>query len=408
MSTTNPQPISLDAMPAVIPGYEFKIVKNRICLVDTLGRPRISLSVPGALIWKHCAQNKTIAAIRDALIDACPDNAKHAQDDVVSTLREFYKRRIISFRCDHSAVSDKTYHINLSELLAHELDKRGWKAARPGELAEFAFFLRQARDIQVAKYQTYDLFLTGSLGSKHLMAERIIHSGNGSIIPETYTSFAAFEQHTSHETDGLWFLKLGFSGRQRDVYCFRGHDELRKQVEKFHRQPYVIQRGIADPYLIDGRKITLRVMALILADKSVYVHQNACVKTQNVAYDATNTSGEVQYLHHGVRRTTINEYPQLAQVMQEINGNIATTIKLFTDDYCVIDDENCYSFLGVDIVLDSNQRPYLIEINHTPGFYLKDVETSWHRTRVSMIDDWLEIVMEGKRDAEAGGFVKVV
>ena len=90
-------------------------------------------------------------------------------------------------------------------------------------------------------------------------------------------------------------------------------------------------------------------------------------------------------------RTPFNEYPHLAPAMPEIGDSVSTIMNLFTDNYSFVEDKNCYALLGLDYVLDSNRRPYLIEINDRPGLLPGDPATSHYSNKLRIAQDWLEM-----------------
>ncbi len=223
MSVFRVPPISKNVIPVIIPGNKLICVDEQYYIENRNSHWELGqswINAHSALVWQLCEQKLSIAEIIDALVEAYPDNVSQISDDVAQIIRQFFKRRIIDIVCDGKAISKSTYHVSLSVLVANVLNESGWRKALPDECAEFGFFVRSASNIRVAKYQTFNLCHTHALNDKSLMAKRIIKSGNGEIIPETYSSYESFSREVKGEKKGLWFVKRCDSGRQKHEYSY--------------------------------------------------------------------------------------------------------------------------------------------------------------------------------------------
>jgi len=79
---------------------------------------------------------------------------------------------------------------------------------------------------------------------------------------------------------------------------------------------------------------------------------------------------------------------------------------LFSVQRIMIQDKHCFEMYGYDILIDSNLKPWLLEINASPSLTASSKED--YRMKFNLLNDLLTIVdMEGNltgKEDQVGGF----
>lgn len=169
----------------------------------------------------------------------------------------------------------------------------------------------------------------------------------------------------------------------------------------------VAQRYIMRPFLIDGLKFDLRLYVLMTGcdPLRIFLHQEGLVRfateeykdprnsldelfvhLTNYAVNKTNPKFQIEpnenFLGHKRRFTWLLSYLDskgynVSALWREISSIIIKTIisgvPLISHTYKSIHSNDvtnsmCFEILGFDIILDSDLKPWLLEVNHTPSF----------------------------------------
>merc|ERR1712032_189767 len=206
----------------------------------------------------------------------------------------------------------------------------------------------------------------------------------------------------------VWIVKpIGLS-RGRGI--FLTDNPIALPAKDNNGRGFLVQRYIADPYLIRGRKFDLRVYLLITGINPLkfYIYKDGFMrfatelygegeKISNLCAHITNQSlhednvvgyfGEKKDLFSGFKWTlkTLSIYFRKqgidwSQVWGRIEDVCRKTVLLAHKDMQVAatsttrSSYNCYKLLGLDILLDSQLQPWVLEVNSDPVLHPDSVD----------------------------------
>mmetsp|Transcript_16005 Transcript_16005/g.36655 ORF Transcript_16005/g.36655 Transcript_16005/m.36655 type:complete len:609 (+) Transcript_16005:94-1920(+) len=256
--------------------------------------------------------------------------------------------------------------------------------------------------------------------------------------------------------DGLWFLKHAGRDNNTHVTCYVGAEDLLSHWESLAQEEgnkHVAQAEVSRPLLhrkpvegqrrdrmdsrseessepaeggetetADGHKVTIRAYVLLLEGGRCFIHRELLLKVHAESYSVNDASLEKHVLchckHQGVvalRGSTWSQYeavwPRIYEMMAATFGafdhEIMKSRKLELDTDNVVPetwqsmffgrdpvDALQYTLLGVDLIVDRELRPWLIEINTSPNLApeLKDVTGS--KIKAEVVEDFCQLVVD--------------
>ena len=187
-----------------------------------------------------------------------------------------------------------------------------------------------------------------------------------------------------------WIVKPGDRGEGHGIFIVRSADELIRPDLPING--YVVQPLLMQPYLVHGKKIDLRAYVLVtsMVPLRAYIYKEGLVRFASSDYDHNATRGgkEQQFL---TNTSVGKKYAQLSnltwtferlyehflqlgvdpdKVFESINEAIARL--LLSSEYHFQTEfrgllggyscQHCFQLLGVDVILDSNLNPIVIEV----------------------------------------------
>lgn len=209
------------------------------------------------------------------------------------------------------------------------------------------------------------------------------------ILPNDYTRF--LEEYAKNKGKCVyWICKPVDLSRGRGIFIFKDIKHLT------YDSTVIVQKYISDPFLISGYKFDLRVYACVTSFRplTIYMHQEGLVRFATEKYDLasldnlfahlTNTSINKFSLFYTMAKEhvgqgckwTMSRFRTFLQ-SQEVNqdhlwqkiSNIVT-LTLLTIAPSVPSCSNCVELFGLDILIDTNFKSWLLEVNYSPALSL--------------------------------------
>jgi len=238
------------------------------------------------------------------------------------------------------------------------------------------------------------------------------------FYPETYCLFDETERERfisrfqNKKDPGLWVLKPATLSKGRGIKIIRSTDEAMQHVlhqapikgvgSRINRIPYLIQRHINNPLLLNERKSELRVYLLIasLNPLKAYVYPQGPVRLCSLPFDENNLDNKLihitnifqQHKHPNFKEDTTLKWSfdtlnqdlykrGLSQskdamhsvVFPAIISLLRHTIQSALPSLTQVDTPaNYFGLYGVDLILDNNLQPWLTEVQIGPGLSFID------------------------------------
>lgn len=151
-------------------------------------------------------------------------------------------------------------------------------------------------------------------------------------------------------------------------------------LEKYYHEDFILQKGVRNPDLIDGRKYDFRAYFLITSFEGIargYLFKTALIRKSQELYDANSLNRKAQ-LTNTTQSYELNKNENTTE-LYSIESNIKCDESLFveyTKDLFNLykeEFEQCenptYNLIGLDYIVDSEKNLFLIEANSKPAIY---------------------------------------
>ncbi|CAI2378871.1 unnamed protein product [Moneuplotes crassus] len=225
------------------------------------------------------------------------------------------------------------------------------------------------------------------------------------IFPEDEEEFEDDRRDPDYDPEmdlKLWIFKPSASSCGKGIKIVGRDDPIGK-----HKKGFVISEYIANPHLIEGRKYDLRVYVLVVSYDPliIYLYDDGLARFATGKYTLDEDQFENKYVHltnYSVQKNA-EEYTQnkskVANNLRASKWSLKTLQKVFEDhgkDYksvkrrmkdliikmiiaveppivegindSGIKPNQCYELYGFDIIIDSNLKPWILEVNISPSF----------------------------------------
>ncbi|ESO85064.1 hypothetical protein LOTGIDRAFT_221527 [Lottia gigantea] len=223
------------------------------------------------------------------------------------------------------------------------------------------------------------------------------------FYPTTYelpSEYHIFVEEFKKNPGIIWIMKPAAKSQGHGIFLFRKLKDI-TNWKKGDYQPladqtkeapelYVVQRYISNPYLIGGRKFDLRVYVLVVSYNPLkaWLYREGFARFSNSKFSLDSI--EDAYIHLtnvAVQKTAPDYDPEKGckwslqrlrnyliakhgiEVVQKTYKDIDNIIirSLQSVQKTIINDKHCFEMYGFDVILDSNLKPWLIEINASPS-----------------------------------------
>ncbi|XP_077319759.1 tubulin polyglutamylase TTLL5 isoform X2 [Lithobates pipiens] len=247
---------------------------------------------------------------------------------------------------------------------------------------------------------------------------------NFSLLPRTYLLPGEYQDFcNAYSKDrGPWIVKPVASSRGRGVYLVNSPSQISLEDN------ILVSRYVSNPLLIDGFKFDVRLYVLITSYDPliIYLYEEGLTRFATVRYDRTAKNIKNQFMHltnysvnkksgdyvscddpevedygnkwsmSAMLRYLKQEGKDTAGLMSQVEDLIIKTIisgELLIAAACksfLANRGNCFELYGFDVLIDSNMKPWLLEVNLSPSLAC-DAPLDL-KVKASMISDMLTLV----------------
>ncbi|RVE53358.1 hypothetical protein evm_001928 [Chilo suppressalis] len=208
-----------------------------------------------------------------------------------------------------------------------------------------------------------------------------------------------WEKHAANNE--RWIIKPPASARGTGIKVVSRWTQIPK------KRPVVVQRYVSKPYLINGSKFDMRLYVLVTSvhPLRIYLYKDGLARFASVKYNDELTSLNDRYMHltnYSINRLSKNYTPNEdfsaceghKWTLQTLFHYLKTEKDVNTDELwdsmkdlvikTIISGEasissltkanvtsryNCYELFGIDVLLDEDLKPWLLEVNISPSLH---------------------------------------
>uniref|UniRef100_A0A6Q2ZHH6 Tubulin--tyrosine ligase-like protein 5 n=1 Tax=Esox lucius TaxID=8010 RepID=A0A6Q2ZHH6_ESOLU len=289
------------------------------------------------------------------------------------------------------------------------------------------YLLRSLQDFQKVNHfpRSYELTRKDRLYKNIQRMQQAHGFKNFHIVPQTYVLPSEYQEFCSFVKDkGPWIIKPVASSRGRGIYLVSNPNQI--PVD----ENILVSRYINNPLLIDDFKFDVRLYVLVTSydPVTIYLYEEGLARFATVKYDRGTKNIKNQFMHltnYSVNKKS-SDYVSCDDPEVEDYGNkwsmsamlrylkqegkdttllmgqvedlvikavlsaelqIATACQMF-----VPHRTNCFELYGFDVLIDSNLKPWLLEVNLSPSLAC-DAPLDL-KIKASMISDMFSLVGE--------------
>ena len=270
--------------------------------------------------------------------------------------------------------------------------------------------------------------------------------GDLDFVPPTFTlpaDYSIFAEEFRRTPNSTWIMKPARGAQGTGIFLINKLAQVKRWAPggKFTGagggpiNTYVVSRYIENPLLVSNRKFDLRLYVLVTSYRPlmVYIHKHGFARfctedyssnvddMDNAMMHLTNVAiqkhGEDYNAKHGGKWSMQNlmmyiESTRGAEVAGRLRASIDSLIvhSLLACQSFIMNDRHCFELYGYDILIDSELKPWLIEVNASPS--LSTTTEVDRQCKHAVISDTLDIVCpwrdkrkkKTKRPGDLGGF----
>ncbi|CAG5121522.1 unnamed protein product, partial [Candidula unifasciata] len=250
------------------------------------------------------------------------------------------------------------------------------------------------------------------------------------FFPSTFelpSEYHIFVDEFRKSPGSIWIMKPIAKSQGKGIFLFKRLKDITDWKRGVEYQPqllspdgtsqaietYVVQRYIENPYLIGGRKFDIRVYVLVTSYNplKVWLYRSGFARFANFRYSlATIDDNYIHLTNVAIQKTAPDYDPEkgckwsIQQLRKYLTGKHGqqkinclfqqmTNIFVLSLQSCqrvIINDKHCFELYGYDILIDSDLRPWLIEINASPSLTASNKED--YDLKFGLLNDVLNVL----------------
>lgn len=216
---------------------------------------------------------------------------------------------------------------------------------------------------------------------KHKLHYWLLHHGlnfapNTVVLDELNLHLTLNKLQQEHNTSA-WILKPALLNNGQGIRLFSDLSQVSQYFRQTNRYSglHVLQQYIEQPLLINNHKFSLRMFVVLVPNGEPYLYPQGYLNVCQQPYEPNNLLNIDSHLtneHLHLDKGSKNNQQLLMSnwsLYEEIYPQIERQCqKVFTPFAAQRKGCDAYGFLGVDFMLDSDKRLWLLEVNHGPCF----------------------------------------
>ncbi|XP_054469512.1 tubulin polyglutamylase TTLL5 isoform X2 [Anoplopoma fimbria] len=265
------------------------------------------------------------------------------------------------------------------------------------------YILRSLQDFQKVNHfpRSYELTRKDRLYKNIQRMQQTHGFKNFHIVPQTFVLPSEYQEFCNcfAKDKGPWIIKPVASSRGRGIYLVSNPNQILMD------ENILVSRYINNPLLIDEFKFDVRLYVLVTSYDPVliYVYEEGLARFATVKYDRTSKNIKNTFMHltnysvnkkssdyvscddpevedygnkwsmSAVLRYLKQEGKDTTLLMRQVEDLIIKSVlsaELQIANACkmyVPHKTNCFELYGFDVLIDSNLKPWLLEVNLSPS-----------------------------------------
>ena len=330
---------------------------------------------------------------------------------------EYFSNQLNYYRCDEKKLGSITEDIfNDFNIFKNNKD---WDVYVPCGYNNVENELKQ---IQISNKNNKNKFIFGingcdSIVSKNKIWESLVscygRKKASNLMPESYVLNSNEDMYNFKESfnkSNIYILKKNIQ-RKEGLKLSSNLNEILGARNSDYR---VVQKYLTNLYLINKRKVNLRIyLLIIIKDNTIYFYMSnlgKCIYT-NKDYNDNNFDFESNitsyHLDMSIYEKNPRNFDDLFDFINEKSNDeekskvLANNIYILLKDICKclannifqsdnIKNSTTFQLFGIDVIFDDNMKPYLLEFNKGPDMIPRDDIDKEMKTNVQM--DMFELV----------------
>ncbi|DBA01932.1 TPA: LOW QUALITY PROTEIN: hypothetical protein N0F65_006665 [Lagenidium giganteum] len=256
------------------------------------------------------------------------------------------------------------------------------------------------------------------------------------------TEYGMFLEEFKRYPGSMWIMKPIGKAQGRGIFLFEKLSEINDwkrdhtwksdaPLQAKTADTYIVQKYIENPYTIGGKKFDLRLYVLVTSFSPlvVWMYRAGFGRFSNARYSRDRGDMDNLYMHltnasvqktaddydesmgckwplHSLKMFMISQYGVEAVDNLFLSIQQVITRSLLSVQQVIIQDKHCFELYGYDVLIDSQLKPWLLEVNASPSL-TGDTDADY-ALKYNVIQHTLDIVdIEQKRrgkERHVGGF----